>query len=66
MIAWHSGSPKRQLNSITFGPSRVIIRPTKSTPVYGAPSLAIAAIAAARSRAMTRSCIAGSMTGAGE
>ena len=66
MIAWHSGSPKRQLNSMTFGPSRVIIRPTKSTPVYGAPSLAIAAITGRTISAMTRSSIAGLMTGAGE
>ena len=31
-IAWHSGSPKRTLNSRTRGPLSVIIKPTKSTP----------------------------------
>ena len=30
---WHSGSPKRTLYSISFGPSAVIIRPANSTPV---------------------------------
>ena len=34
---WHSGSPKRTLYSISFGPSFVIISPAKSTPLYGAP-----------------------------
>ena len=32
-----SGSPNRQLNSSTFGPSAVSISPAKSTPVNGAP-----------------------------
>ena len=37
-INWHSGSPKRQLNSITFGPSCVSIRPAYRIPRYGWPS----------------------------
>src|SRR5436305_418140 len=36
--AWVSGSPKRQLNSITFGPSAVRTRPTYSSPAKGVPS----------------------------
>ena len=35
--AWHSGSPKRTLNSISFGPSAPIMRPAKSTPLNGVP-----------------------------
>src|SRR6056297_3059447 len=37
-ITWHSGSPKRQLYSTTFGPSFVIINPTYRIPQYGEPS----------------------------
>ena len=36
--AWVSGSPKRQLNSSTRGPSAVSMSPAYSTPTYGRPS----------------------------
>src|SRR5690242_21748234 len=35
-IAWVSGSPKRQLNSTTFGPSLVNISPAYNSPANGA------------------------------
>ena len=44
MMAWVSGSPKRALNSSTFGPDSVIISPAKSTPWKRRPSEAIPAI----------------------
>ena len=37
-----SGSPKRALNSMTFGPSAVAIRPAYRMPVNGVPSAAMA------------------------
>ena len=39
---WVSGSPKRQLYSMTLGPSRVSIRPKYRQPVKGRPSSAMA------------------------
>ena len=38
--AWASGSPKRQLNSSSRGPSAVSISPAYSTPMYGVPTAA--------------------------
>ena len=38
-----SGSPSRQLNSMTFRPSRVSISPAYRIPTYGHPSAASAA-----------------------
>ena len=38
MIGWVSGSPKRQLNSSTIGPSAVIMIPQYRMPLYSAPS----------------------------
>jgi hypothetical protein len=40
---WVSGSPKRQLNSITCGPAEVSARPTYSKPVNGTPRRASSA-----------------------
>ena len=41
--AWHSGSPKRTLNSISFGPSSVSISPANRKPRNGVPRRAISA-----------------------
>ncbi len=63
---WHSGSPKRALNSTTLGPSAVAISPAYRTPRYGMPSRAMPAMTGwtmVRSAASTSS---GVNTGAGE
>src|SRR5947209_2759873 len=41
--AWVSGSPNRQLNSTTLGPTGVSIAPTYNRPVKGAPCALIEA-----------------------
>jgi hypothetical protein len=64
-MAWHSGSPKRQLNSTTRGPSLVIMIWMKSTPAYGAPSLAMAASTGAAISSITRRLSASSRAGTG-
>ena len=40
MSTWHSGSPKRTLYSMSFGPSSVIISPANKTPENGVPRAA--------------------------
>ena len=52
-MAWVSGSPMRQLNSITMGPSSVSISPAYRTPVYGHPSAANAAAVGSMIRVRT-------------
>ena len=66
ITTWHSGSPKRTLYSISFGPSSVIISPANRTPTKGAPSFAIPDTVGAMISSMTRRSIASSKTGVGE
>ncbi len=63
---WASGSPSRQLNSTTFGPSSVSIRPAYRNPRYGEPRSASAARAGTAIRDRTSSTSSGvpSATGA--
>ena len=57
-----SGSPKRQLNSSTFGPSSVSIIPAKSTPRYGRSSSTTGAITVSRISV----AVSGASAGTGE
>ena len=61
-----SGSPKRTLYSISFGPSGVIISPANSTPLYGAPIALMARKVGRMISSMVRCCICAVITGAGE
>ncbi len=63
---WHSGSPKRTLYSISFGPAAVIIRPAKSTPLNGAPIAFMARTVGSTISSIARRSIAAVITGAGE
>ncbi len=65
-IACVSGSPKRALNSITFGPSTVIISPAKSVPLKGLPSSFMASTMGRTIVDITVSVISSVITGAGE
>ena len=56
-----SGSPSRTLNSITFGPSGVSIRPTNRKPRNGWPSAAMPAITGSTISRMTRASSAASI-----
>ena len=54
-----SGSPKRQLYSITFGPLGVIIRPKYRQPVKVRPSAFMAAIVGRKISSMQRCASSG-------
>ena len=53
-----SGSPKRTLYSMSFGPSSVIMRPANSTPLNGVPRAAMAATVGRMISSMVRAIIA--------
>ena len=54
-----SGSPKRQLYSITFGPSLVIISPKYKHPRKGQPSSRMAASVGRKISSMQRAATSG-------
>mmetsp|Transcript_102719 Transcript_102719/g.296940 ORF Transcript_102719/g.296940 Transcript_102719/m.296940 type:complete len:233 (+) Transcript_102719:2170-2868(+) len=60
-----SGSPKRQLNSITIGPSSVIIRPANKQPTKGLPSALMPSIVGFRMVVLMRSSISSLTVGVG-
>ena len=62
----HSGSPKRTLYSMTFGPSGVSMRPAYSTPRYSMSSAASRASVGVTARSMICSTSASVATGTGE
>ena len=56
---WVSGSPKRQLYSMTLGPSLVSIRPKYRQPRKGRPSAAMARTVGRKISSMQRAATAG-------
>ena len=56
---WVSGSPKRQLYSMTMGPSSVSIRPKYRQPLKGQPSACMARMVGRKMRSMHWSAISG-------
>ncbi len=61
-----SGSPKRTLYSISFGPSGPTIRPAKSTPWNGVPRSAMPRTVGSMMRVMIAASRAGVISGAGD
>ena len=56
---WASGSPKRQLYSITLGPSGVIISPKYRHPWKGQPSACMARMVGRKISSMQRRATSG-------